>query len=101
LAKPIASDIYYTDYGLEQIYDELGQPDIFVLDIAPIFQLLIIGSPMIAEQVSKPSSQYPYALPKSWTVTDILPLIGKQSILTSEVRIDLFLDGIMLTLFLG
>jgi hypothetical protein len=90
------SNIYYTDYGLEQIYEELGKPDIFLLDTAPIFRVLVICSPMIAEQISKPSSQYPYSMPKSWTVTDITPLVGKQSIVSSDVRIDIMLDEIML-----
>jgi hypothetical protein len=98
LAKPVTSNIYYTDYGMEQIYEELGEPDIFVLDTAPIFRLLVICSPMIAEQISKASSQYPYSVPKSWTVGDLMPLIGKQSIISSEVRIGFLLDGIMLTI---
>jgi hypothetical protein len=53
---------------------------------------------MIAEQVSKASSQYPYSVPKSWTVGDLTPLIGKQSIISSHVRTGLLLDGIMLTI---
>jgi len=92
--------IYITDYGLEQIYEELGKPDIFLLDTAPIFRVLVICSPMIAEQISKPSSQYPYSMPKSWTVMDIMPLVGKQSIVTSDVRIDIMLDEIMLDVML-
>lgn len=96
LAKPVTSNIYYTDYGMEQIYEDLGKPDIFVLDTAPIFRLLVICSPMIAEQVSKASPRYPYSVPKSWTIADIMPLIGKQSIISSEVRTGLLLDKIML-----
>lgn len=75
----------FSDYALEQIYEDLNQPDLFVLDVAPIFRVLIIASPMIAEQVSRPSPKYPYSLPKSWTMQDILPLVGKQSIISSEV----------------
>jgi hypothetical protein len=86
---------------MEQIYEELGKPDIFVLDMAPIFRVLVICSPIIAEQISKPSSQYPYSMPKSWTVADVLPLVGKQSILNSEVSIGIMLDEIILTIFLG
>jgi hypothetical protein len=74
------------------MYEDLGKPDIFVVDTAPIFRVLVICSPTIAEQISKPSSQYPYSMPKSWTLSDILPLIGKQSILMSEVRIEIVVD---------
>lgn len=79
------------DYGLEKVYEDLNQPEFFVLDVAPILQLLVICSPMMAEQISRPSSQYPYALPKSWMVKDILPVVGKQSIIVTEVYIDIFL----------
>jgi hypothetical protein len=75
---------------MEKVYEDLNQPDFFVLDIAPIFRLLVICSPMMAEQISRSSSEYPYALPKSWTLKDVLPLIGKQSILVTEVSIDIF-----------
>ncbi len=101
LTEPVSSDIHHIDYGLEKIYEELGQPEIYVLDTAPIFRLLIICSPTIAEQLSKPSSQYPYSLPKSWTLKDIVPLIGKESIISSEVSIGVFLDNATLTTVLG
>jgi hypothetical protein len=101
LAKQASSDAYHIDYGLEHIYEDLGQPDIYVLDTAPIFRLLIVCSPTIAEQLSKPSSRYPYSLPKNWTLKDILPLIGKNSILTSEVSIGTILNRAKLTIVLG
>lgn len=85
-----SSDLIYLDYALERIYEDLNQPDLFLLDVAPLFKVLIIASPMIAEQVSRPSLQYPYGLPKSWTMQDFLPLVGKQSIIISEVWIEVF-----------
>jgi hypothetical protein len=91
----------HTDYGLEQIWEDLGQPDLYLIDTAPIFRMLVICSPTIAEQITKASSQYPYSVPKSWTVKDLLPLVGKTSIISSEVSIRTFPRGVTLTTFLG
>lgn len=92
MARLVATDIYHIDYGLEQIWEDLSQPEIYVLDTAPIFRILVVCSPTIAEQISKASSRYPYSVPKSWTVKDIMPLLGKRSILSSEVRSRMFPD---------
>jgi hypothetical protein len=79
------------DYSLEHIWDDLGKPDVFLLDIQPFLKMLVITDPLIAESMTKSSTNWPYAIPKSWTVGDILPLIGKGSILAAEVSDD-FID---------
>jgi len=94
LASLVATEIIHLDYGLKQIWEELGQPDLFLLDTAPIHRMIIVCSPTIAEQITKVSSQYPYSVPKTWTVKDILPLVGKKSILNSEVSSGILLHGL-------
>jgi hypothetical protein len=50
----------HPDYGLEEIWQELGQPGCFVLDLAPISQhgLLVIAEPKHAEALLNPSETF-------------------------------------------
>lgn len=74
------------DYGFEKIYEDLGEPECFYIDFRPFHflpSMLVVTSPYIAEQISRPSSNFPYAYPKSWTMQDLVPLIGSNSIILS------------------
>lgn len=42
--------------------------------------MAVIASHEVAEQVSKPSTTFPYSAPKSWSVKHISPLLGYKSI---------------------
>jgi cytochrome P450 len=77
----------HPDYGLEEIWQELGQPGCFVLDLAPISQhgLLVIAEPKHAEALLNPSETFKYSLPKdSEGYRPIKALIGAESIITKE-----------------
>ena len=75
----------HPDFGLEEMWSELGQPPCFMIDLAPIDSaFLIVAEPQIAEAVAQPSSEYKYSIPKSDTMSALKPLIGKESLITAE-----------------
>src|SRR5436190_547762 len=76
------------DYGFNQIYHELGEPDWFYYDPLPLpFSpgVIVVTSPAIAEQITQPSTTLPYSSRKSWTLGDVQPLVGATSLITSYV----------------
>lgn len=78
----------HPDYGFEEIWQELGKPAAFMVDLAPVDMrsFLVIAEPQIAEQVAQGSSDWKYSLPKSDTMQAMKPLIGKESIITAEAE---------------
>lgn len=77
----------HPDYGLEEIWQELGQPGCFVVDLAPIAQhgLLVIAEPQHAEELLNPSEIFKYSLPKdSEGYRPLRALIGAESVITKE-----------------
>lgn len=58
----------------------------FIIDMKPIINLVVITDPFIAEQITQSSEQYSHGGPgKSWTAKDVEPIIGEQSMLLEEV----------------
>lgn len=75
----------HPDYGFEEIWNELGRPSCFLLDLAPITApFLLVAEPQIAEAVVQPSPVYKYSVPKSDTVAALKRLIGRDSIISQE-----------------
>ena len=75
----------HPDYGLEEIWDDLGNPGCFLLDFAPVYHgLLIIAEPQYVEALVQPSELFKYSLPKSDTYDALKPLIGHESMITKE-----------------
>jgi hypothetical protein len=67
------------------MYEELNEPEIFVLDFAPMISMCVVTDPKVAEQISSPSARFPYSMPKSYSLADIVPILGPTSILLAEV----------------
>jgi cytochrome P450 len=75
----------HPDYGLEQIWQELGSPGCFLLDFAPIFHgILIVAEPQYIEPLIQPREDFKYSLPKSDTYEALKPLIGYEGMITKE-----------------
>ena len=75
----------HPDYGIEEIWHELGQPTCYLLDLAPVDRgLLVIAEPGLSEVLVNPSEQYKYSIPKSDTYNALVPLIGTESMITKE-----------------
>ena len=68
------------------MYEELGQPEVYFMDVQPIHRLLIVCSPAVAEQLTKPSSTHPYSVPKSYTMMDHSNIVGKTGLIVTNVR---------------
>lgn len=69
------------DYGFEKMYEELGEPDCFYIDFKPFHflpSMLVVTSPFVAEQITRPSAKFPTAAPKSWTVKVSVKTISKE-----------------------
>jgi cytochrome P450 len=71
------------DMAFKETWLKLGRPPFVLFDIRPLMApMLVVGSHEVAEQVSRSSKQFPWALPKSPTMKGIQPLVGTHSILT-------------------
>jgi hypothetical protein len=75
----------HPDYCLEEIWESLGRPPAFVMDLEPVSRVfLIIAEPQIAEALVQPSDEFKYSTPKSDTIFALSRLIGADSLLTKE-----------------
>lgn len=76
----------HADYGFEEMWNELGQPPCFFVDIAPVEDhgFLIVAEPWVAEAVTQPSAEYKYSMPKTDTMYAMHKLIGRESLITAE-----------------
>lgn len=76
----------HADYGFEEIWNELGQPPCFLVDIAPVedHSFLLVAEPWVAETVAQPSPEYKYSMPKTDTMAAMHKLIGRESLITAE-----------------
>lgn len=75
----------HPDYAFEEMWNELGRPPAFFVDLAPIDRaMMIICHPQIAEAITQPSPDYKYSLPKSNTLQALKKLIGAESLLILE-----------------
>ena len=76
----------HPDYGFEEMWNELGRPPCFLLDLAPVDRncFLIVAEPQVAEACVQPSAEYKYSIPKSDTMGALHRLIGRESIITAE-----------------
>ena len=76
----------HPDYGFEEMWNELGQPACFLVDLAPadVHSFLVTAEPGAAETCVQPSPEYKYSIPKSDTMNAMKPLIGKESLITAE-----------------
>lgn len=73
----------HIDYAFEEIWQELGEPGCFVVDLAPVHPhgLLIVAEPQHAESITNPSEGFKYSLPKQPnTVEDLKPLMGTEGL---------------------
>lgn len=75
----------HPDYAFEEMWNELGRPPAFIIDLAPIDRtMMIVCHPQIAEALTQPSPEYKYSLPKSNTLQALTKLIGDKSLLILE-----------------
>lgn len=76
---------HHPDYAFEDIWNELGQPPAYMMDLAPIDRaMLIIADPTIAEAITQPSPEYKHSLPKSNTLQTLTRLVGDHSLVLIE-----------------
>lgn len=69
------------------MHEALGRPPFFLVDNRPIVPpMLIVASHEVAEQISRPSKDFPYSVTKSSSVDRIFDLIGPNSILLKQVE---------------
>lgn len=69
------------------MHDALGKPPFFLVDNRPIVPpMIIVASHEVAEQISRPSKDFPYSVTKSSSVDRIFDLIGPNSILLKQVK---------------
>ncbi|OJJ97253.1 hypothetical protein ASPACDRAFT_46107 [Aspergillus aculeatus ATCC 16872] len=67
-----------------QIHETLGQPPVVLFDYRPIYRpVLVIASHEVAEQISRPSKQFRFSVPKL-ELGFLEPVIGHTSILAAE-----------------
>lgn len=76
----------HPDYGFEEIWNELGQPGCFLADLAPIEDrgFLIIAEPQYVEALVNPLEQFKYSIPKSANYRSLRPLLGAESMISSD-----------------
>ena len=75
----------HPDYAFEEIWNSLGQPPAFLMDLHPVDSaFLIVADPTLAEEVSQPSAGFKYSLPKSDTLMAMYRLIGLESLIIAE-----------------
>lgn len=70
-------------YGLEEIWQELGEPDCFLLDLAPLHHrgMLIVAAPQSAEMIVGSTEGFKYSLTKEASISESLkPLMGAEGI---------------------
>jgi len=71
------------DMVFSEVYHALGKPPIVLFDFRPVaYPMAVITNHEVAEQVSRTSGNFPWSLPKSPTLGEMKPLVGKHSILT-------------------
>ncbi|PYI29079.1 cytochrome P450 monooxygenase [Aspergillus indologenus CBS 114.80] len=72
------------DHIFAQIHEALGRPPVVLLDYRPICRpVLVIASHAVAEQISRPSRQFRFSVPKLG-LGFLEPVIGHTSILAAE-----------------
>ncbi len=76
----------HPDYGFEEMWNDLGQPSCFHVDLAPVDNhgFLIVADPSVAEAIVQPSAEYKYSMPKTDTMRAMSKLIGKESLIRAE-----------------
>ncbi|KIW88360.1 uncharacterized protein Z519_10929 [Cladophialophora bantiana CBS 173.52] len=75
----------HPDYAFEEIWESLGKPPAFLMDLNPVDgAFLIVADPGIAEQITQPNSTFKYSLPKSDTLMSMYRLIGLESLIIAE-----------------
>ncbi|TPX08842.1 uncharacterized protein E0L32_009660 [Thyridium curvatum] len=75
----------HVDLAFTKMREKLGNPSLFTIDTWPMqYSMAIICDHDVAEQVSKVSKTFHWSVPKSPTFSNLLALIGYQSILINE-----------------
>lgn len=75
----------HPDYTFQEVWEEIGQPPAFVLDMSPIDRAtLVICDPSMAEMVTQPSHEFKYSTPKSNTLAAMTKLVGDHSLVILE-----------------
>ncbi|KAF2738239.1 cytochrome P450, partial [Polyplosphaeria fusca] len=76
----------HPDYGFVEIWEELGEPGCFLVDLAPVVDrgILIIAEPQYVEALVNPMEQFKYSLPKSNNYVPLKPVLGAESIISKD-----------------
>ena len=75
----------HSDYAFEEIWNSLGNPPAFLMDLHPVDRaFLIIADPVLAEEISQPNATFKYSLPKSDTMMAMHRLVGLESLIIAE-----------------
>ncbi|KAH0548621.1 hypothetical protein GP486_007835, partial [Trichoglossum hirsutum] len=72
-------------YSLRKIWKLLGRPPCFLIDFRPIIPpLIVVTDPKVAEEISRPSSAFPYSLGKDEGCMRFKWVLGSESIVLTE-----------------
>ena len=75
-----------TDYSLHKLWCLLRQPPCFVIDFRPFIPpVIVVADVQVAEEISRPSQTFPYALGKDQGLSRFQWVLGKESIVLTEV----------------
>lgn len=84
-AKLAPSINQHPDYAFEEVWEELGRPPAYMIDMAPVDRAtLVICDPTVAEIITQPSSEFRYSTPKSNTLQAMTKLVGDHSLVIIE-----------------
>ncbi|KAK8001003.1 cytochrome P450 monooxygenase [Apiospora marii] len=71
----------HPDSMMIEMHRSLGEPPLMLIENWPIVPpMVVIPSHHVAEQITKPSSTFPYSAPKAYSVKHLRPLMGYKSI---------------------
>lgn len=76
---------------MNKMVDDLGNPSLMVMDNWPINpSMVVICKHDVAEQITRPSTQFPYSVTRSDSASRVSELIGEHSILRKIVSYEGF-----------
>lgn len=75
----------HPDYAFLEVWESLGRPAAFLMDLEPVDgAFLIVADPSVAEPLVQPLPGHKYSIPKSDTLQSMYRLIGLESLILVE-----------------
>uniref|UniRef100_A0A8H7NHQ4 Cytochrome P450 n=1 Tax=Bionectria ochroleuca TaxID=29856 RepID=A0A8H7NHQ4_BIOOC len=75
----------HPDVIIAEMHKDLGSPPVFLIDLRPIsYPMAVVADHTVAEQISRPSKDFQYSVPKSPPNPSVGALIGPFSMLNHQ-----------------